>query len=66
MSSRECTIVELGYAIKHNIGPIPLAGQALADALAMEGEHTVRVGDEWTLTDAGASAFCHLDRGAKP
>ena len=62
LSSRECTIVELAYAIKHGIGAIPLSGQALRDALAMEGDCTIRVGNDWTLTDHGATAFCGIDR----
>lgn len=62
MSSRDLTIRTLGLAVKMGVGPIPLFGVDLANAAWLETNGLVfRMGDEWTLTDAGAAAFCRLD-----
>jgi hypothetical protein len=69
MSSREVTIFSLGLAIKLGIGPVPLFGSELVNAAWLETNGLAcRVGDDWTLTDAGAAAFCRLDaeRGEQP
>jgi hypothetical protein len=69
MSPHERTIFAIGCAIKMGVAAIPLFGVDLTNAAWLETNGLVqRVGDDWTLSDAGASAFCRLDLeyGEKP